>query len=59
MTLKFGFGQVEAARTVGLSYLQTMRKVVLPQALRRMIPPLVNEGVTLLTFRRQSHSMRS
>ena len=43
-------GQVEAARTVGLSYLQTMRKVVLPQALRRMIPPLVNEGVTLLKY---------
>lgn len=43
-------GQVEAARTVGLSQFQTMRKVVLPQALRRMIPPLVNEGISLLKY---------
>jgi His/Glu/Gln/Arg/opine family amino acid ABC transporter permease subunit len=43
-------GQVEAARTVGLSHFQTLRKVVLPQALRRMIPPLVNEAVTLLKY---------
>jgi ABC-type amino acid transport system permease subunit len=43
-------GQVEAARSSGLSYLQTMREVVLPQAIRRMIPPLVNESVTLLKF---------
>lgn len=41
-------GQVEAARTVGLSYAQTMRKVVLPQALRRMLAPLVNEAVSLI-----------
>lgn len=41
-------GQVEAARTVGLSHAQTMRKVVLPQALRRMLAPLVNEAVSLI-----------
>jgi polar amino acid transport system permease protein len=43
-------GQVEAARTLGMSYGQTMRKVVLPQAFRRMIPPFVNEAVSLLKF---------
>jgi polar amino acid transport system permease protein len=43
-------GQVEAARTIGLSHPQTMRKIVLPQALRRMIPPFVNESVSSLKF---------
>jgi polar amino acid transport system permease protein len=43
-------GQVEAARTIGLSKMQTMYKIVLPQALRRMIPPLVNEGISLLKY---------
>ena len=43
-------GQVEAARTLGLSHFQTMRKIVLPQAFRRMIPPFVNESVALLKF---------
>lgn len=43
-------GQVEAARTIGLSKLQTMQRIILPQALRRMIPPLVNEGISLLKY---------
>lgn len=43
-------GQVEAARSLGLSFRQTMRKIVLPQAFRRMIPPFVNEAVALLKF---------
>jgi His/Glu/Gln/Arg/opine family amino acid ABC transporter permease subunit len=43
-------GQVEAARTLGMSYPQTMRKIVLPQAFRRMIPPFVNESVSILKF---------
>lgn len=43
-------GQVEAARTLGLSYAQTMRRIVLPQAFRRMIPPFVNESVSILKF---------
>ncbi len=43
-------GQVEAARTLGMSYAQTMRRIVLPQAFRRMIPPFVNESVALLKF---------
>lgn len=41
-------GQVEAARTIGLSGAQAMRYVILPQALRRMIAPLVNETVSLV-----------
>ena len=43
-------GQIEAAHTLRLSYGQTMRKVVLPQAFRQMIPPFVNESVSLLKF---------
>ena len=41
-------GQSQAAYSVGLTYPQTMRFVVLPQAFRRMVPALVNEGVTLI-----------
>ncbi len=41
-------GQAEAARSLGLSYPQAMRHVILPQALRRMLPPLANEFITLL-----------
>ncbi len=40
-------GQMEAARSLGLSYIQTMRFVILPQALRRVIPPQVGQLVTL------------
>ena len=41
-------GQIEAARSLGLSYGQTMRYVVLPQALRRMVPPQVSQIITLI-----------
>ena len=41
-------GQKEAAGSLGLGPWQTMRYVVLPQALRRMIPPLGNEFIILL-----------
>lgn len=41
-------GQMEAARSLGLSHAQAMRKVILPQAVRRMVPPLGNEFITLL-----------
>lgn len=40
-------GQVEAARSLGLSRGQTMRHIVLPQALKRMIPPLTGELIAL------------
>jgi polar amino acid transport system permease protein len=41
-------GQTQAAQSLGLNHAQTMRYIVVPQALRRMVPPLVNEAVTLL-----------
>jgi len=36
-----------AARSLGLSYMQTMRYIVLPQAIRRVVPPLLNDFVGL------------
>lgn len=39
--------QTLAARALGLGYAQTMRKVVLPQALRKMTPPLMNDFVAM------------
>lgn len=41
-------GQIEAARSLGLSYFQAMRFVIVPQAVRRVIPPLTNEFVILI-----------
>ena len=41
-------GQTQAAYSVGLTHTQAMRFVVLPQAFRRMVPALVNEGITLI-----------
>jgi His/Glu/Gln/Arg/opine family amino acid ABC transporter permease subunit len=41
-------GQMEAGRASGLSYPQTMRYIIVPQAFRRTIPPLTNEFVTLV-----------
>jgi len=38
-------GQVLAARALGMSWLQAMRDVVLPQAVRRMLPPLVSQSI--------------
>ena len=40
-------GQMEAGRSIGLSYIDTMRYVILPQAIRIVIPPLGNEFVNL------------
>ncbi|GAB1540135.1 amino acid ABC transporter permease [Scytonema sp. NUACC21] len=41
-------GQAEAASSLGMSGFQTMRYIIFPQAMRRMIPPLGNEFITLL-----------
>ena len=41
-------GQMEAARSLGMSYRLAMRSVVLPQAVVRMIPPLGNEFIALI-----------
>jgi polar amino acid transport system permease protein len=41
-------GQMEAARSLGMNYLQAMRYIVLPQAIRVIVPPVSNEFVTLL-----------
>ena len=39
--------QSAAARSLGLSYVQTLRTVLVPQAVRRVIPPLLNDFISL------------
>lgn len=41
-------GQVEAARSVGMTYAQSMRYIILPQALRRILPPLAGQFISLI-----------
>ncbi len=41
-------GQYEAARVLGMNYRQTMRRIVLPQMVRNILPPLSNETITLV-----------
>jgi putative glutamine transport system permease protein len=41
-------GQIEAARSSGLTYIQTLRYIIVPQALRRMVPPTVSQLIALL-----------
>ena len=43
-----GKGQYEAAKTLGMSYGQTMRRIVLPQMWKKILPPLSNETITLV-----------
>jgi polar amino acid transport system permease protein len=41
-------GQMEAARSLGMSYIQAMRYVILPQAIRVILPPLGNDLIAML-----------
>jgi len=41
-------GQVEAARSLGMSHGQAMRQVIVPQAVRKVIPPLLNDFIALM-----------
>lgn len=49
------YGQFEASRALGLNFLSAMRFVVLPQALRNAIPPMINH--TVLLFKNTSLAM--
>ncbi|KIN71080.1 Amino acid ABC transporter, permease protein, 3-TM region, His/Glu/Gln/Arg/opine [Sulfitobacter guttiformis KCTC 32187] len=41
-------GQIEAARAIGMSRFQEMRYVVMPQALRKVVPPMANQFISLI-----------
>jgi polar amino acid transport system permease protein len=41
-------GQTEAARSLGMSYFQAMRYIILPQAIRVVLPPLGNDFIAML-----------
>jgi glutamine transport system permease protein len=41
-------GQTEAAKSLGMTHYQTMRLIILPQAIKRMIPPFGNEFIVLI-----------
>jgi polar amino acid transport system permease protein len=42
------FGQTEAAKSLGMTYVQSMRYIILPQALRRILPPLAGQFISLI-----------
>lgn len=46
--LSIDAGQMEAARSLRMTYWQAMRRIILPQTFRRVVPPLTNEGIALL-----------
>lgn len=41
-------GQMESARALGMSYTKAMRRIILPQVVRIILPPITNEGITML-----------
>jgi polar amino acid transport system permease protein len=41
-------GQFMAAKAIGMTYSQAMRRIILPQAIRRMVPPFINELANLI-----------
>jgi polar amino acid transport system permease protein len=42
------YGQMEAARSLGMSHAKAMRHVIVPQAVRKVIPPLLNDFIALM-----------
>ena len=42
------FGQTEAARSLGMSHTTSLRRVILPQAVRKVIPPMLNDFIALM-----------
>jgi polar amino acid transport system permease protein len=42
------YGQMEAARSLGMSYAKAMRYVIVPQAIRKVIPPMLNDFIALM-----------
>jgi His/Glu/Gln/Arg/opine family amino acid ABC transporter permease subunit len=46
--LSIDVGQMEAAESLGMRYGMAMRRIIFPQAYRRLLPPMVNEFVALL-----------
>ena len=44
-------GQMEAGRSLGMSYVTTMKDIILPQAMKSALPALINEMITLLKER--------
>ena len=46
--LSIDAGQMEAARALGMTHAQAMRRIILPQTFRRVVPPLTNEAIALL-----------
>lgn len=41
-------GQYEAARTLGMTYVKTMRRIIMPQVIRMALPPISNETINLV-----------
>lgn len=41
-------GQYEASKVLGMTYVQTMRRIILPQMAKRVLPPISNETITLV-----------
>ena len=41
-------GQYEASKSIGMSYFQSLRRIILPQAMRVVVPPLGNEFIALI-----------
>jgi polar amino acid transport system permease protein len=41
-------GQYEAAKTLGMTYAQTMRRIIIPQMIRHVLPPISNETINLV-----------